>query len=131
MKYLLDTVVWVWSVHSAERINKVGFDILESGDEEVYFSAASIWELSLKLRLGKLGFPEPPARYIPKRLGQQGILTLSVTPTHALAVYDLPSHHTDPFDRLLIAQALIEGLVILTADRAFEKYQPQLVWCGK
>ena len=131
MKYLLDTVVWVWSVHSAERINKVGLEILESGDEEVYFSAASIWELSIKLRLGKLRLPELPARYIPKRLGQQGIRTLSVTPTHALAVYDLPSHHTDSFDRLLIAQALIEGLVILTADRVFEKYQPQLVWCGK
>ena len=131
MKYLLDTVVWVWSVYSAERINKVGLEILESGDEEVYFSAASIWELSIKLRLGKLSLPELPARYIPKRLGQQGIRTLSVTPTHALAVYDLPSHHTDSFDRLLIAQALIEGLVILTADRAFEKYEPQLVWCGK
>jgi PIN domain nuclease of toxin-antitoxin system len=131
MKYLLDTVVWVWSVHSAERINQVGLEILETGDEEVYFSAASIWELSIKLRLGKLSLPELPARYIPKRLGQQGIRTLSVTPTHALAVYELPSHHTDPFDRLLIAQALIEGLVILTADRAFEQYQPQLVWCGK
>ncbi|PYV61020.1 MAG: PIN domain nuclease [Acidobacteria bacterium] len=131
MKYLLDTVVWVWSVHSAERINKVGFDILESGDEEVYFSAASIWELSIKLRLGKLSLPEPPARYIPKRLGQQGIRTLSVTPTHALRVYDLPTHHHDPFDRLLIAQALTEEMVILTADRAFEKYQTQLVWCGR
>ena len=131
MKYLLDTVVWVWSVHSAERINKVGFDILESGDEEVYFSAASIWELSIKLRVGKLILPEPPARYIPKRLGQQGIRMLSVTPTHALRIYDLPTHHRDPFDRLLIAQALTEEMVILTADRAFEKYQTQLVWCGR
>jgi PIN domain nuclease of toxin-antitoxin system len=131
MKYLLDTVVWVLSVHSAERINKVGLDILQSGDEEVYFSAASVWELGIKLRLGKLHLPELPSRYIPKRLAQQGIRSLSVTQTHALRVYDLPTHHHDPFDRLLIAQALTEEMVILTADRAFERYEAELVWCGK
>jgi len=131
MNYLLDTVVWVWSVHSAERINKVGLDILQSGDEEVYFSAASVWELSIKLRSGKLHLPELPSRYVPKRLAQQGIRSLSVTQTHALRVYDLPTHHHDPFDRLLIAQALAEEMVILTADRAFERYEAELVWCGK
>ena len=131
MKYLLDTVVWVWGVHSAERINKVGLDILESGDQEVYFSAASVWELSIKLRLGKLQLPDLPARYIPNRLAQQGIRSLSVTQTHALRVYDLPTHHHDPFDRLLIAQALTEEMVILTADRSFERYEAELVWCGK
>ncbi len=131
MKYLLDTVIWLWSVHSAERINKAGLDILESGNEEIYFSAASCWELALKLRLGKLHLPERPARYVPKRLAEQGIRPLAISHAHALKVYDLPSHHQDPFDRLLVAQALAEEMTILTVDRAFESYPVQVMWCGK
>jgi PIN domain nuclease of toxin-antitoxin system len=130
MKYLLDTMVWLWSVGSPEKIGKAGLEILSSGDEEVYFSAASSWEIAIKAGLGKFRLPEEPVRYVSKRLAEQGIRSLSITQSHSLKVYDLPLHHDDPFDRLIIAQALSEEMVILTSDRAFEKYQVEVLWCG-
>jgi len=130
MKYLVDTVVWLWSLDSVERLGREAREILENGREDIYLSAASAWELSIKMRLGKLSFPGPPAHYVPKFMAKQGLRSLPVTHSHAMKVYDLPAHHPDPFDRLLIAQSIIEEMVILTSDRAFEKYPVQLVWCG-
>ena len=131
MKYLLDTVVWLWSVGAIEKINREALAILENGDQELYFSAASAWEIGIKTRLGKYRLPEAPGRYLPKRLAAQGIRSLPVSQSHALRVYDLPLHHHDPFDRLLVAQALEEEMVILTADRAFELYPVDMIWSGK
>jgi PIN domain nuclease of toxin-antitoxin system len=130
VKYLLDTSVWLWSLADPERINKKGRQLLASGREEIYLSAASAWEISIKSALGKLHLPEPPASYVPKRLATQGIRPLSISHTHALAVSELAPFHSDPFDRLLIAQAQIEDMVILTADRAFEQYKVKILWCG-
>ena len=130
MKYLLDTIVWLWSVGSSEKIGDKGLEILANGDEEVYFSAASSWEIAIKARLGKFRLPEEPIRYVPKRLAEQGIHSLSVTQSHSLRVYDLPLHHHDPFDRLIIAQALSEEMVILTSDHVFKKYPVEVLWCG-
>lgn len=131
MKYLLDTVVWLWSISAAENINKTGREILEDGEAEIYLSALTSWEVSIKIRLGKLRLPSPPAQCIPAFMAKQGLRPLPITHIHAAKVYDLPLHHTDPFDRLLVAQALIEDVVILTADRVFDKYPMQSVWCGK
>jgi len=131
MRYLLDTVAWLWSVGPSEKLGKQAAEILASGDEEIYFSAASALEVAIKTRLGKYQLPQDPSRYIPKRLAEQGILTLPVTQEHALRVYGLPRHHRDPFDWLIIAQAMAESLVILTSDRLFEKYPVDIVWCGK
>jgi PIN domain nuclease of toxin-antitoxin system len=130
MKYLLDTMIWLWSVGDSEKIGEVGLEILSSGEEEVYFSAASSWEIAIKTRLGKFQLPDTPDRYVPERLATQHIRSLSVTQRHTLKVYDLPLHHNDPFDRLLIAQALDEGMVILTSDRLFRKYPVETIWCG-
>lgn len=131
MKYLLDTSVWLWSLTASERINKKGRALLASGREELYLSAASSWEISIKSALGRLHLPEPPVSYVPKRLAAQGIRPLSISHTHALAVSDLPAHHSDPFDRLLIAQAQTEDMVILTADHAFQQYGVEVLWCGQ
>jgi PIN domain nuclease of toxin-antitoxin system len=131
MKYLLDTMVWLWSVGPTDKIGSAGLAVLTNGEEDLYFSAASSWEIAIKTKLGKFDLPEPPPRYVPKRLAEQGIQSLSVTQSHSLKVYDLPLHHSDPFDRLIIAQALAEGMAILTSDRAFKKYPVELVWCGK
>jgi len=130
MKYLLDSVIWVWSISAVERINSAGREILENGREEIYFSAASSWELSIKMRLGKLVLPGPPAQCIPEFMAKQGLRPLPVTHLHAVKVYDLPLHHQDPFDRLLIAQAIAEEMTILTSDRDFGKYPVEVVWCG-
>ena len=131
MKYLIDSIIWLWSVGPIDKINREGLAILENGDEELYFSAVSSWEIAIKTRLGKYTLPETPDRYVPKRLSEQGILSLSVSQRQALRVYELPFHHRDPFDRLLIAQAMEEKMAILTADRVFEKYAVEVVWCGK
>lgn len=131
MKYLLDTVVWMWSIGTVEKISKEGQAILEDGSEEIYLSAITSWELSIKMRLGKLQLPASPARCVPGFMAKQGLRSLPITHIHAAKVYDLPLHHADPFDRLLIAQALTEETAILTADRVFEKYPIQMVWCGK
>jgi PIN domain nuclease of toxin-antitoxin system len=130
MRYLLDTMVWLWSVGPTEKIGKQGLEILRSGEEEIYFSAASAFEIAIKTKNGKFQVPEEPKGYVPKRLAEQGIRALPITHTHALKVYDLPRFHNDPFDWLIIAQAMVEDLVILTSDRLFEKYPVGVIWCG-
>ncbi|HXM66911.1 MAG TPA: type II toxin-antitoxin system VapC family toxin [Candidatus Acidoferrum sp.] len=131
MKYLLDTMVWLWSVGPTELIGSRGLEILRDGKQDLYLSAASSWEIAIKTKLGKFDLPEPPSRYVPKRTATQGIRSLSITQSHTLNVYDLPLHHSDPFDRLIIAQALAEGMAILTSDRMFKKYEVEIIWCGK
>jgi PIN domain nuclease of toxin-antitoxin system len=131
MKYLLDTMVWLWSVGSVENIGAEGQAILKDEDADIYLSTASSWEIAIKAKIGKSTLPELPPRYIPKRLAEQNIQALTINQTHALKVYELPLHHRDPFDRLIIAQALIEEMVILTSDRDFERYPVQVIWCRK
>jgi PIN domain nuclease of toxin-antitoxin system len=131
VKYLLDTSVWIWSLAAPERIGREGWDVLERGRGEFYLSAASSWEIAIKSALGKLKLPEPAASYVPKRMTAQGVRPLSITHGHALAVSELPPCHNDPFDRLLIAQAQAEGMVVLTANRAFRPYGVEMVWCGR
>ena len=132
MKYLLDTVAWLWSVHADDRLGDGAREILANGKEEIYLSAASSWELSIKMRLGKLNFPGPPAHSVPSVHGEAGAsIAIAVTHLHAVKVYDLPSHHSDPFDRLIIAQAMVEEMTVLTSDRIFEKYPIDVIWCGK
>jgi PIN domain nuclease of toxin-antitoxin system len=131
VKYLLDTVVWLWSVGPTEKIGRRGLEILRSGSEQVYLSAASSWEIAIKTSLGKFHLPDHPPRHVPARIAEQGIHPLSISQAHALKVYDLPAHHRDPFDRLLIAQSILEDMTILTADRVFAKYPVDVVWCGK
>jgi PIN domain nuclease of toxin-antitoxin system len=131
VKYLLDAVTWLWSIDSVEKINDRSREILENGQEEIYFSAATAWEVSIKARLGKLHLPAPPAQCIPAFMAKQGLRPLPVTHLHAVGVYDLPLHHQDPFDRLIIAQAIAEQMTLLTADRAFGKYPVDVVWCGR
>jgi PIN domain nuclease of toxin-antitoxin system len=120
----------LWSLSDPQRIGREGLSVLGRGEEDFYFSAVSSWEIAIKWALGKLPLPEPPERYIPKQMAVQRIRPLPITHVHALAVSQLPPHHTDPFDRLLIAQAQVEEMVILTADRAFQPYRVEIVWCG-
>jgi PIN domain nuclease of toxin-antitoxin system len=131
MKYLLDTVAWLWSIYSVERLGDEARSTLENGGEEIYLSAATSWEVSIKMGLGKLHLPGTPAHIVPAYMAKQGLLPLPVTHRHAVKVYDLPAHHSDPFDRILIAQAMVEEMTVLTADRVFTKYPIDVMWCGK
>lgn len=131
MKYLVDSVAWLWSIDSTERLSAAARNVLDDPQEQVYLSAATIWELSIKARLGKLTLPGRPGQCIPEFQSRQGLIPLPVTQVHATKTFELPLHHSDPFDRLLIAQAIVENMAILTADRSFAKYPVDVVWCGK
>jgi len=131
VKYLLDTNVWLWSIGPVERINARGQEILNDGSEELYLSAVSCLEISIKAQMGKLHLPSSPPQCIPLFMAKQRLLPLPVTHDHALKVYGLPMHHRDPFDRLILAQALLEEMTVLTSDRTFEKYPVNILWCGE
>lgn len=127
MTVLLDTHVWLWLQVEPRRIGERLRKRLAAPGQELRLSVASMWEMAIKFRLGKLPMPEPPALFVPSRLARQGVVALDVRSDHALRAGDLPLHHGDPFDRLLIAQAQIEHLTLITADRKFERYEVDLI----
>ena len=127
MKVLLDTHVWLWSLSEPGRLSKEAKRILASRRNAVHLSAVSAWEIAIKVAVGKLDLPEPPESYVPTRMARQGLVPLVVTHAHALAVAKLPLHHRDPFDRLLVAQSLVERLPLLTADPAFAPYGIEII----
>ena len=131
MRYLLDTGVWLWSLWEPERISRPGRAVLADLRHDLFLSAVTSWEVTIKCGAGKLTLPEAPGTYVPRRMADQGLRPLPVSHQHALAVYGLPDHHRDPFDRLLIAQANLEDMILITADRMVRKYPVQILWAGK
>jgi PIN domain nuclease of toxin-antitoxin system len=129
--YLLDTGVWLWSVGDPTRILSKARQVIVDVKQDVFLSAVTSWEVAIKAGSGKLRLPEPPDLYVPRRMASQGLRPLAVSHQHALAVFALPLHHRDPFDRLLIAQAQVEGMTLITADRMFDRYPVQLLWAGR
>ena len=96
-------------------------------ENETFLSAASSWEIAIKYALGRLELPEPPKTYVPSRLVRSGATAMRIEHAHVLQVAELPRHHKDPFDRLLIAQAQVEGLTIVTSDAVFERYDVRVL----
>ena len=127
MKLLLDTHCWLWLQVSPERLQPANLAILEDSGTQLLFSAASSWEIAIKVALGRLKLPAPPTEYVPSRMASSGVTGLPVEHAHALRVAELPHHHRDPFDRLLIAQAMVEGVPILTADPQFAAYDVEVI----
>lgn len=122
MRLLLDTHVWLWMATDPDRLSANAQESLKDSGNDVYLSAASVWELAIKHSIGKLKYVGNPAVQIPIHIDQTGVQVLSVTVDHALATLALPSHHRDPFDRILIAQARADGLTLMTVDKRFEAY---------
>ncbi len=131
MRALLDTHCWLWWISAPERLSDEALEAIRYGGNEIYFSAASSWEISIKATLGKLVMPDKPSEFIPSRLARDGILPLPIQHAHAFQVAGLPLFHLDPFDRMLVAQAQVENLTLLTVDRQIEKYDVSLLFCGK
>lgn len=127
MTVLIDTHVWLWAMLNPRRLNREVKELLEDFDTTIWFSVASSWEIAIKYGKGKLPLPEPPARFIPPRLVRDRITLLPIEHAHALHVADLPPHHRDPFDRLLVAQAAIERVPIVTADPRFKAYPAEVI----
>ena len=129
MRLLLDTRVFLWLMTEPERLGPQ-LALVEDAENEVLLSAASSWEIAIKYQLGKLELPTDPARYVPDRLRSIGASPLAVEHSHALAVSSLPQLHRDPFDRLLVAQARLLRLLLLTADRPLADYPIDTVLVG-
>jgi PIN domain nuclease of toxin-antitoxin system len=129
--YLLDTGVWLWSVGEPTRISSKAREVIVDTKQDVFLSAVTSWEVAIKAGSGKLHLPEPPDLYVPRRMASQGLRPLAISHQHALMVFALPVHHRDPFDRLLIAQAQVENMTLITAERMVERYPVQVLWAGR
>jgi PIN domain nuclease of toxin-antitoxin system len=130
MKYLLDTSVLVHSLLAKPNLSQRAISLLGDENLEFYLSVASCWEIVIKTRSRKLVLPDTPAEFLTRALKLMLLQSLEITHVHALAVGELPDHHRDPFDRMLIAQANVEGMTLLTSDRVFGKYKVEQFYCG-
>lgn len=128
MRLLLDTHVFLWWVLDDARLSQAARGVIGDRDSEVLISAASALEIAMKAQRGRLRLPQPPGRFVPRQVHANGFQPLPVRLEHALRVSTLPDHHRDPFDRLLIAQALEDRLVLVTADKQFERYPVRVIW---
>lgn len=126
MRILLDTHVFIWMTAGLERLGGLN-DYLEDSSNQLVLSAATSWEISIKHKLGKLKLPHQPSAWVPSRMDKHQIEGLPIEHIHALAVDDLPLLHKDPFDRLLLAQAKIEDLILATADPVFRAYTDRII----
>ncbi|MEH1958096.1 MAG: type II toxin-antitoxin system VapC family toxin [Nostoc sp.] len=131
MKLLLDTQCWLWWFAQPERLNEEAIAHIADENNELWLSVASIWEIGIKVAIGKLPLPDPLDSYISSRMAQLGMRSLEITASHALQAAALPLHHRDPFDRMLIAQAQIEEMTLVSADSMFNKYDISLLWAAK
>lgn len=121
MKLLLDTHILLWAANEPERLSTQAIALLEDPDNELLFSAASLWEVSIKNGLGRDNF-KVDARLLRRGLLDNGYIELPITSAHAVFVESLPAIHKDPFDRILVAQATAEGITLVTADAMVAKY---------
>jgi len=125
---LLDTQAFLYWTAGAKKLSARARKTIENPRHEVFLSAVSSWEITIKYGLGKLELPEPPGKFIPSRMSRHAISGFAFEHSDALAVAQLPSIHDDPFDRALIAQALARELTIVTSDSRFEAYGVSVDW---
>lgn len=128
MRVLLDTHTFLWWNTDDPLLSLHAKEIIASGENEVFLSAASVWEIVIKTAKGKLVLPEAPAQYIANRMSLYRFRPLPIQISHAACVYDLPPHHNDPFDRMLIAQSRLESIPLVTRDEDIRHYDLEIVW---
>ncbi len=128
MKVLVDTHTFLWALLYDHRLTAKAKHILRSSEHELVFSLVSLWEIAIKIKTGKLNTIGSSVAYIRDEMNAYGMELLPIRYEHILQLESLPHHHSDPFDRLLIAQALTESLPILTGDKAFAHYGAKVIW---
>ena len=126
MKALIDTHTFLWMAAEPEKLAARAREVCESA--ELVFSVASVWEIGIKWETGRLPLPSSPREYIAKQIKRAGVSILAIQFRHALTAAGLPMHHRDPFDRMLAAQCLEEGLKCVTRDPAIAAYGVEVVW---
>ena len=128
MRLLLDTATFLWVINDAPELSAQARELFVDPGNEVYLSSASAWEIALKYGLGRLPLPEPPDRFVPAQRKQHGIDPLQLEEEAALHLTRLPLLHKDPFDRMLVCQAIVDNLVILTPDDLVTQYPVRTIW---
>ncbi|MBW1730589.1 MAG: type II toxin-antitoxin system VapC family toxin [Deltaproteobacteria bacterium] len=128
MKLLLDTSPFLWIILDAPELSGQAIELFTDPDNEVYLSTVSTWEIAIKYELGKLPLPEAPEKFIPFQRAMHGIEPLPLDEESTLYLTKLPYYHKDPFDRMLVCQAIVNGLVILTPDQLIRQYPVRTSW---
>lgn len=128
MKALLDTHTFLWWNSDDPQLSESAREIIAEGQNELFLSAASAWEIAIKAGRGRLVLPESPEVYVPSRMTLHRIQGLPIQLSHSLRVFDLPDIHNDPFDRLLIAQSQMESIPIISRDTFIAQYAVEILW---
>lgn len=128
MRLLLDTHAFLWFIGGDAQLSAAARSAIEDAGNEKFLSAASVWEMAIKVSLKKLQLVEPFDVLVPREIGGNGFLYLPIEVPHTVAVTGMPFHHRDPFDRMLAAQALTESMAFLSADPAFDAYGVNRIW---
>jgi len=128
MKVVLDTHAFLWWITDDDRLSAHARSIIVNRENELYLSAATGWEIAIKAKLGRIHLPGRVDSFIAKQLELNDIFSLPIHMSHALNVYNMPNYHRDPFDRLIIAQAQLEKMSILTMDPQMARYGVKVVW---
>ena len=128
MRALIDTSTFLWTISGSNKLSDSARRFIADLENEILLSVASLWEIAIKTSLGKLELMVPFDQLIPEQLEQNAITVLPVELEHLSGVVELPFHHRDPFDRLIVSQAIHEGIPILTTNRQFEPYDTDIIW---
>jgi PIN domain nuclease of toxin-antitoxin system len=128
MRILLDTHALLWAAEGDRRLSAAADAIIADGSQELLFSAVSAMEIAMKHAAGRLELPDDAGAWIRTRLAAFGLIELPVTVEHAIEAGRLPRHHRDPWDRLLVAQARVEGVPILSSDTILQRYEVATIW---
>jgi PIN domain nuclease of toxin-antitoxin system len=128
MILLLDTHAFLWFTQGDTRLSTTAKALLEDANNRKLLSVASCWEIAIKAGLGKLKLGEPSSTFVPNAMAKAGIEELQISVDHATAVESLPMHHRDPFDRLIVAQAIAQSLSLVSADPLLDAYGVQRLW---
>ena len=128
VRYLLDTHAHLWFIAEDKQLSSSGQRLILDSSNEIFLSIASLWEISIKVNIGKLVLDEPFERMFPRDLHFHEIEILDITIDHLITFTTLPLHHRDPFDRLIIAQAIVEDMPIIGKDETFDLYNVEREW---
>jgi PIN domain nuclease of toxin-antitoxin system len=128
MKLLLDTCTFLWVITDAPALSAKARELFQSPEHDVYLSAGAAWEIGTKYSLGRLPLPEPPERFVPAMREAHAIEALPIDEESVLQVTRLPLLHRDPFDRLLVCQAIVHGMAVLTPDPLVSQYSVRVLW---
>lgn len=128
MRYLLDTHSLIWFIGGDTQLSSDARQLIDDEENELFISVASLWEMAIKFSIGKLNLGQPYDQMFPEQLEKNSIEILSITVDHLKTVSNLPFHHRDPFDRLIIAQAQVEHLPIISMDTVFDDYGVKREW---